>query len=179
MNAASPSGGATVTLVVAASAAWVGISVVVGVLAAYLPVRVLDRDTALTRIRAVERRGRIYRRIGVHRWKARLPEVNGLGPGHRPSKSSLGGRAAMPALLRETRRAEYVHVAVAAAGPTFLLWLPRWLGAVMVVAGIAFNAPFVVVQRYNRARLLAVSSRRPAAAGGAVPSIETVEVSRP
>ncbi len=142
--------------VAAGSAAWVAISLVVGAAAAYLPVRWLARDSALTRIRGWERGGRRYRRLGVHRWKARLPEVNGLGPGARPSKSSLGGRAGAGPLLVETRRAEYVHVAVTLAGLTFPLWMPSPLSWVMVVAGFAFNAPFVAVQRYNRARLLRV-----------------------
>ena len=31
----------------------------------------------------------------------------------------------------------------------------------MVVFGLAFNAPFIVVQRYNRARMLALPSQRP------------------
>lgn len=172
-------GGSDVALVAAASAAWVGISVAVGVLGTYLPVRLLERDTVLTRIRRIEHRGRIYRRVGVHRWKRRLPEVNGLGPGQRPSKATLGGRAGIPALLRETRRAEYVHVAVAAAGPSFLLWLPRWLGMVMVLAGIAFNAPFVLIQRYNRARLLAVSASRRPDPDRRRPTDRDVEVSCP
>lgn len=143
---------------------WPVISVLAGLGFSMVPDRLLDRDTFVSRIRPFEHRGRVYRRVwAVHRWKDRLPEANGLGRRH-PSKRTLPGRAAIPAYLRETRRAEYVHVTIAASSPLFLLWNPVGLGLVMVAFGVAFNAPFIVVQRYNRARMLALPSqqRRPA-----------------
>ncbi|MEZ5236539.1 MAG: hypothetical protein AB7W59_25950 [Acidimicrobiia bacterium] len=161
---AALSPGRSAVWVAAGSAAWVVISVVVGAAAAYLPVRLLARDTVVTRIRSWEAGGRPYRRLGVHRWKALLPEVNGLGPGQRPSKAVLGGRQGVEPLLRETRRAEYVHLAVAVAGLSFPLWMPAPLGFVMLAGGVAFNLPFVLVQRYNRARLLRVLAAGDAAA---------------
>lgn len=143
------------------SVAWVAISAVVGALAALLPERWLAHDTALTRLRRVERGGRTYRKVlHIHRWKDRLPEVNGWGPGRRASKKHLGGRAAVLPLLRETRRAEYVHLTIAAAGASFALWNPWWLAVLMGAAGLLANAPFVAVQRYNRARLLTLRAAR-------------------
>lgn len=142
------------------AAMWPLISVLVGLGFSIVPDRVLDRDTVVTRIRPFERRGRVYRRVcAVHRWKDRLPEANGLGRRHQ-SKRTLPGRAAIPGYLRETRRAEYVHVTIASSSPLFLLWNPVGLGLVMVAFGVTFNAPFIVVQRYNRARMLALPSQR-------------------
>lgn len=153
-------------LVALDSAAWVGLSAVIGVVANAVPDRWLEHDTAVTAIRPVEHNGRVYRRrFLVHRWKDRLPEVHGLGRGGGVDKARLTGRAGARPLLRETRRAEYVHLAVAACGPLFLLWNPPALGAAMVAGGIAFNAPFVIVQRYNRARLLALRAVRSPVAG--------------
>lgn len=153
-------------LVVVDSAVWVGLSAVIGVAANAVPDRWLERDTPLTAIRPVEHNGRLYRRrFLIHRWKDRLPEVHGWGPGAGVDKARLTGRAGARPLLRETRRAEYVHVAVAACGPLFLLWNPPGLGAAMVVGGIAFNVPFVMIQRYNRARLLALRAIRTHATG--------------
>jgi glycosyl-4,4'-diaponeurosporenoate acyltransferase len=140
--------------------AWLVISAAVGAAAGFVPDRLLDADSALTRIRPAEAGGRAYRRaLRVHRWKDRLPEVHGFGPRSHASKASLAGRAAVPSLLRETRRAEYVHVAIAAAGPVFFAWNPPWLAAAMVAGGLGFNAPFIVVQRYNRARLVGLRAR--------------------
>lgn len=153
-------------LVVVDSAAWVGISVLIGTAAGFVPDRWLDHDTVLTAIRPAERNGRIYRHwFRINRWKDRLPEVHGLGRGAGVSKARLIGRAEAPALLRETRRAEYVHVAVAASGPLFLLWNPPWLAAIMALAGVAFNAPFVMIQRFNRARLVGLRAVRAPATG--------------
>lgn len=148
-------------LVAVDSAAWVGLSALIGAAANVVPDRWLERDTVITAIRPIEHNGRVYRRrFLIHRWKDRLPEVHGLGPVAGVDKARLTGRAGAKPLLLETRRAEYVHLAVAACGPLFLLWNPPALGAAMVGAGLAFNAPFVMVQRYNRARLLALRAVR-------------------
>ncbi len=144
---------ASLALVALDAAAWVGISVVVGTAAGAVPTRALDHDTFVTRIRPWERGGRIYRRVGVQKWKDALPESNSLGGGDRPSKAHLGGRDAVADLVVESRRAEYVHWALAASGLWFWLWNPPWLALVMTVFGPLFNAPFIVVQRYNRGRI--------------------------
>jgi glycosyl-4,4'-diaponeurosporenoate acyltransferase len=157
----------TVGLVLVDIAAWTGISIVVGFVGARVPDRVLADDTWLTRIRAAEAGGRRWERLGVRRWKTALPEAGSLFGGR--SKRHLGGRDELAHLVVETRRAELVHWSVAACGPLYLLWNPLWLGAVMVAAGLAFNAPFIVVQRFNRARLLRAierPARRPAWGGG-------------
>jgi glycosyl-4,4'-diaponeurosporenoate acyltransferase len=131
---------------------WVAICAVVGWLAGRLPRRWLETDTFVTRVRSFERGGSVYERLGVRRWKLRLPESNSLGRTTRASKRTLAGRSAVPDYLVETRRAEYVHWALLCAAPVFLLWGPAWVGRTMTVFGIAFNLPFIVVQRFNRAR---------------------------
>jgi glycosyl-4,4'-diaponeurosporenoate acyltransferase len=146
-------------------AAWAAVGVAAGYAAHKLPLRRLDHDGRLTRLRAFERDGRWYeRRLRIKRWKGRLPEAGDLFAGGF-SKRRLAG--AGPDDLRrfaaETRRAELTHWWVLAAGPLFVLWNPWWLALVMVGYGVAANVPCLVVQRYNRARLLrllAVAERR-------------------
>jgi glycosyl-4,4'-diaponeurosporenoate acyltransferase len=64
----------------------------------------------------------------------------------------------------ETRRAEWVHWIAAAPLLVMPAWNPGWLLAVMTGYAAAANAPFIAVQRYNRARIERVlirgSSRR-------------------
>lgn len=139
--------------------AWVVISVFWGTVASFLGPRQLDHDTSWTRIRSWERDGAWYRRLGIRRWKDALPESNRLGPGDRPSKRHLPSRADLPAFVAETRRAEYVHVAIAASGTLFVFWNPAWLALVMIVFGVLFNLPFIMIQRYNRLRLQRVAAR--------------------
>ena len=148
-------------LVAVDAAVWVAISVAAGLGAGVLPRSMLSADNAISRIRRFEDDGRFYRRrLAIKRWKDMLPESNRLGPGQRPSKARLSGRNAVAGLAVETRRAEYVHLAIAAAGPLFFLWNPWWLGLIMTVFGAVFNAPFIAIQRYNRARILAITSTR-------------------
>ena len=46
-----------------------------------------------------------------------------------------------------------------AGGPLFVLWNPPPIAAVMVAYGVLVNAPFIAIQRYNRARVSRVLRR--------------------
>jgi glycosyl-4,4'-diaponeurosporenoate acyltransferase len=68
---------------------------------------------------------------------------------------------------RETSRAEFGHWLTWALALTFFLWTPWQMGLFMVVYGGLINVPFILIQRYNRARLrrfIARSARRTARA---------------
>jgi glycosyl-4,4'-diaponeurosporenoate acyltransferase len=142
----------TVLLDVAAWGTW---STICGVIAWRYPAPRLATDGFVTRLRRWERGGRAYERIGIRRWKDRMPEAGALFPGG-VSKRSTGGRS--PEALRrfavETRRAELTHWWVMAAGPFFVLWNPPGLAAVMVGYGVAANLPCILIQRFNRGRVL-------------------------
>jgi glycosyl-4,4'-diaponeurosporenoate acyltransferase len=60
----------------------------------------------------------------------------------------------------ETRRAERGHWLAMAGGPVAALWNPPLGVALMVAYGVLVNAPFIVVQRYNRQRAARVLRRR-------------------
>lgn len=148
-------------IVLAFSALWAGFGVVSGLIAALMPSRVFERDTPLTRIRRWEHGGRRYdRTLRVRRWKDSLPEAGGLFRSD-GSKATLGGLslASLDRIIVETRRAEWVHWANAAFGTTFFAWTDPPVGAVMTVFGLATHLPFIVVQRYNRARALGLRTQ--------------------
>jgi glycosyl-4,4'-diaponeurosporenoate acyltransferase len=147
--------------VVVSSAAWAGLSFGIGYLAHRLPVAAVDHDTWLTRLRPWERDGRVYeRRLRIRTWKRRLPEGGDFYDGGF-SKRHLRGRRRdhLERFMAETRRAELVHWALLGCSPLFLLWNRPPVAVGMVVFGVAANAPFIVVQRYNRARLVRLLSR--------------------
>lgn len=111
------------------------------------------RDNRITRLRRVEDGGRLYRRIGVHRWKDRLPEAGRFAGGM--SKRKLPGTDS-PALQRfaaETRRAELTHWLAMTPILVFPLWNPAWLVGVMAIYALVSNLPCILVQRFNRARI--------------------------
>jgi glycosyl-4,4'-diaponeurosporenoate acyltransferase len=140
--------------------AWAGWSLVVGLVGSRLPAGVLSPDRWLFRIRPIEQQGRRYERLGIRRWKDAVPEAGSWFGG--PSKRDLGGRdvAALDRFAVETRRAEVVHWAVLALTPVFVLWNPLGLFLAMVAYGVLANVPFIAIQRYNRARIERIRSRR-------------------
>lgn len=126
------------------------------------PVSSFDHDSWLTRLRPFEQDGRVYqRRLRILRWKDALPEAGALFAGG-ISKAQLIGRRTedLERFVVETRRAEVTHWAVMAAGPFFFLWNPWYAGVLMQVYAVGANLPFIVIQRYNRARLVQVLERR-------------------
>lgn len=153
-------------LVVAVDAGvWAAWSAAVGYAAHRLPLHRLDHDTAFTRLRRWERNGRAYERLGIRRWKDRLPEAGAVFGGG-TSKRALAGRDDND-LLRfaaETRRAELVHWQIPLVTPLFALWNPPALLAAMAGYAVVANAPCLVIQRYNRGRILRILDRRAPAA---------------
>jgi glycosyl-4,4'-diaponeurosporenoate acyltransferase len=150
-------------VVVLDALAWAGWSAAVGYAAHRLPLCLLDHDGPVTRLRRWERGGRVYERLGIRRWKDRLPEFGAVFRGG-TSKRSLPSRgpAVLARFTAETRRAEFVHWAIPLLTPVFALWNPAWLFGGMVAYAVLANAPCLVVQRYNRGRLERVLARRPA-----------------
>jgi glycosyl-4,4'-diaponeurosporenoate acyltransferase len=121
----------------------------------------LSRDGWLLRPRRFETAGRWYRRwLRVHRWKDKMPEAGNLFRGGL-SKRHLPGRdvAALQLFVRETRRAELTHWWAMWCGPIFILWNPPLAAALLVLYGVLVNLPFIVIQRYNRFRILALTER--------------------
>lgn len=149
-------------LVVAADAGvWAGWSAVVGYTAHRLPAERLAHDGRLTRLRAVERGGRVYERLRIRRWKDRLPELGEAFRGGVSKRALRSGTSAdLRSLAAETRRAELVHWGIPAVVPVFALWNPAPLMAAMVAYAVVANVPCLLVQRYNRGRLLRVIARR-------------------
>jgi glycosyl-4,4'-diaponeurosporenoate acyltransferase len=141
--------------VVVFSAAWAAFGVASGAVVSLVPESALHLDRGLLRLRSFERGGTWYRRrLGITRWKDRLPEAAGRW-GNGPRKATLVSRSArdLERFAAETRRAELVHWANVLFGASFLVWAGEAVGVTMLVFGIVVHGPFIAVQRYNRARL--------------------------
>ena len=102
-----------------------------------------------------EREGRTYERLGIRRWKDIVPDVSKLFPGIVPKKAvaSRPTPAALRDMLEETCVAELVHYILCAAGLGLLPLWPGHGGILLYFIYVALgNAPFIVIQRYNRPR---------------------------
>lgn len=156
--------------VLADAVAWGVIHVATGYAAHRLPASRLDHDGPLLTRRPFERDGRWYReRLGIERWKDRLPEAGAFFAGGVSKRHLRPGDDGLRVLVRESRRAELAHWWALAAGPLFAVGNPPVAVVLLVGYGVAFNLPFITVQRYNRFRaqsLLARRSRRPGVPSG-------------
>ena len=146
------------------AAVWIAIHFRSGYLAHLMPRGWFDPRAPLYRTRRFEREGRLYRAVGVHRWKDALPEAGNFFAGGFSKRSFAGAEAAyLDRYLAETCRAEASHWISASLSLTFFLWNPWYVGLFMIAYGLVTNLPFIIVQRYNRprvARLERAAARR-------------------
>lgn len=122
----------------------------------------LGRRGVFTQLRDWEDGGRFWQRTTrVRSWKARLPQAGALFTGgtamDRLSSRSTGD---LEEFWLATVRAERVHWLIFASTPLHWIWCRPALAVGMTAFGVAFNAPCVIVQRYNRAALQRILSRR-------------------
>ncbi len=140
--------------------AWIGFHLGAGYLVHRLSLPTLRRLPLLcTRLFLKQEMG-LYRRLRVQRWKGRLPEAGAFFSGGF-SKRRLTGHddAYLERFILETSRAECAHWLTWALSLTFFIWTPWPVGLVMVGYGGVVNLPFILVQRYNRLRLIRVRQR--------------------
>lgn len=118
-------------------------------------------DSWLTRLRPFESDGRWYERhLRIKVWKGRLPEAGALfKDGFSKRSLAAGSQDHLARFVIETRRAEVTHWAVLAVAPFFMLWNPWALTVVMWLYAVLANVPCLLIQRYNRARLLRVLAK--------------------
>lgn len=101
-----------------------------------------------------EQEGRIYRRIGVHRWKDYMPDSSRFCSYMYRKKVLPGGDAEnLRRLVQETCVAELVHYQLIVFSLPVIRFYPGWGGWVIWGLCIVGNLLFVVIQRYNRPRL--------------------------
>lgn len=108
-----------------------------------------------------EQGGRCYERLGVRRWKDVLPDMSRLVPGMVKKKAALNRTPeAMDRLVRETCVAEAVHWAlILCMTPLLAYAVPGPLGALIALGYALGNLLFVIIQRYNRPRLVEIRKR--------------------
>ena len=140
------------------SIAWAIIQPAIGYAGTRLPATVLDHRRWLFRTRPWERSGAIYQRLfRVRGWKSALPSGGTVFPGGF-SMRQIASRQPdyLQRWLLETCRAELTHWMSILPSALFFLWNPRPLGVAMVVYAVLVNVPCIIVQRYNRPRLMQI-----------------------
>lgn len=108
-----------------------------------------------------ERSGKFYEKIKIRIWKDRLPEAGKLFKDGF-SKKNLKGRSEMERFLFETKRGELSHWLQLVPCLLFFIWNTPAAAIFNVLYAFAFNSPFILIQRYNRIRLIRVLQKKKA-----------------
>lgn len=109
-----------------------------------------------------ENGGRVYEKLGIKHWKDTLPDMSRIMPDMVKKKLTGQNREqGMDVLIAETCVAECVHywLIVLSLG-IFLFWRGVWALVFWLVYNILGNVPFILIQRYNRPRLVLLEQRR-------------------
>jgi len=153
-------------LVIANSAAWFLVIFFAGFLMQKVPVTRFSYTKRPFRPGKWERCGDTYKKIGIRRWKALMPEAGGVFDGFGKRQARHRDSAHLDTFARETCRAEVVHYIIMAALPPFAIWNPPSAMLIMLPVVIAGNLPCIVIQRYNRPRLVRLIGMKKEAADG-------------
>lgn len=102
-----------------------------------------------------EKGGHIYDRLHIKSWQNKLPDMSKIVSGIMPRKEiSEENLQILPRMIQETCVAEFIHVVLCFTG-LYCLALWRGLGGIVVtILNTLGNLVFVVIQRYNRPRLV-------------------------
>lgn len=108
-----------------------------------------------------EKNGKIYLKIKINQWQNKIPDISKILPFMMPRKKlSADCTEKMPRMIQETCVAELIHGINAIAGLYCLKICPDICGiAIAFIYAVVFNVPFILVQRYNRPRLIELERR--------------------
>lgn len=107
-----------------------------------------------------EKNGRIYDRIGIKKWKEKLPDMSRIMRDMLPKKISFGATGeSVGALIKETCVAECIHCCLSVLSfGIYFIW-KNYIGILLIAVFIVLNTPFILIQRYNRPHLIKLKKR--------------------
>ena len=141
--------------------AWIAaIGLATGLIGTALPRRWFDPLRFPYRTYPWEQDGRVYEKVRIRSWKDRVPDLSKYC--HFMVRKKMNTRPsaeALDRLARETCVAEATHWLLI---PLSLAVIPLWEGVggwIMFLLCALGNLPFILIQRYNRPRLLKMLRR--------------------
>lgn len=102
-----------------------------------------------------ELNGKFYDKFKIYKWKDKLPDMSKISKKMFPKsiKARLTPENAKRLIL-ETCVAESVHSFLIVISPLMLLFTEGFTGVLFMMLNILGNIPFIMIQRYNRPRLI-------------------------
>ncbi len=108
-----------------------------------------------------EKDGKIYLKLKINKWQSKVPDMSKIFPGLIPPKKLLDSSAeSLNVLIKETCIAELIHWMFAVIGLAGICICPNVWGVLIVAVYIVVgHFPFILIQRYNRPRLVRLQTR--------------------
>ena len=139
--------------------------IITGVIAFFagrlLPTKWFRADLFPYRSYKFEQDGRIYDKLHIRKWQNKVPSMSKILPFMMPAKNLSGDyKKRLPRMLQETCVAELIHTLNCFVGLYCLKLYPGVGGIIILILYITlFNLPFIIIQRYNRPRLMRLAKR--------------------
>lgn len=146
-----------IVLVIFAAAA-----VIATLISTRLPERFYYFRNWIFRERGWEKHGEFYQRVfRVKRWKDRLPEISDFIKSTFPKKSVKEFSSEyVEKFLLESCRAEFAHWCIIFSTLIFLFFGGLESFASMLAVSVLLNTPFIIIQRYNRPRIILIMKQK-------------------
>jgi glycosyl-4,4'-diaponeurosporenoate acyltransferase len=149
-------------LIIANSLGWFSVIFLTGFLIHRIPVQLFDYRALLFRSFRWEREGKVYEDVfNIKVWKDFLPEGGGVfRGGFVKRKADTRSIRFLETFAKETCRAELVHWVIILLLPIFFVWNPPLGVLIMLPLVVVLNLPFIMIQRYNRPRLVKILNKK-------------------
>jgi glycosyl-4,4'-diaponeurosporenoate acyltransferase len=125
-----------------------------------IPKKLYHYKKWLFRERNWEQGGRIYEIFGVKKWKSKLPDISDFMK-WRFNKKHLAESSSnyLSVFLTESCKSEFTHWMIIISTLFFELWNDWVTTLFMFVIACFLNLPYIIIQRYNRPRLIKLLRR--------------------
>jgi len=131
-------------------------SAIITYLSNRMPARLYSSDSWLLRQREWEKRGEFYQRVfRVKHWKKLLPELGDIVKSVFPKKRIKEyTREYLQKYIFESCKSEVTHWSIIFSAFLFFLWSEFQPAVMIVIIAIILNLPYIIIQRYNRPRIM-------------------------
>ena len=123
----------------------------------------IDRDLRPDRFPfkpwSFERDGLLYERLQIRKWKDKVPDMSKYLPFLPRKAITARSSERVKLLVQETCVAELIHAGLMVLALPVLLCKEWWATLMVAVYDLAGNLPFIMIQRYNRPRLLRLAEK--------------------
>ena len=125
-----------------------------------VPKRLIDARKFPFKEHRWEHGGKAYTFLAVDKWKTKAPDVSKHFKWVFCKRlSGSMDKEYIDNFITETCVAEMVHYILIFISPVFFLWNNIYWGRTIVFLYIVGNLPFIIIQRYNRPRLIRLEAR--------------------